>query len=291
MAVTEIKRFADARELGAVAQPFLMHNEVEHALILGLIDRMGRTPDYYDSRPYFAVALRDGEVAAVTVMTPPFPLVLSLCDDDDALQQLAEDVHAFLPQTAGVNSPAPVAGRFAEAWRSLTGDSVRLALAERVYRLSTLKLPSGVSGRARPASEDDVDLITDWQIAFAREAVPWEENTREATRRAVTRGLQREPGIGSLILWEDTGRPVCFAGYGNPTPNSMRIGPVYTPPEHRRRGYASACTAAACEAVFAQGKRFVTLFADLANPTSNHIYQEIGFEPVCDAEMFRFGGR
>jgi predicted GNAT family acetyltransferase len=71
----------------------------------------------------------------------------------------------------------------------------------------------------------------------------------------------------------------------------MRIGPVYTPPEHRRQGYASACTAAACVQVLDSGKSFVTLFADLANATSNHVYQAIGFEPVCDAQMIRFGGR
>jgi predicted GNAT family acetyltransferase len=82
-----------------------------------------------------------------------------------------------------------------------------------------------------------------------------------------------------------------MASYGGPTPNGLRIGSVYTPPEYRRRGYASACTAATCEFILASGRSFATLFTDLANPTSNRIYQAIGFEPVCDAVQYGFRSR
>ena len=74
-----------------------------------------------------------------------------------------------------------------------------------------------------------------------------------------------------------------MAGWGGRTPNGVRIGPVYTPPSLRRRGYGSAVTAAVSAERLASGLRFCFLYTDLANPTSNRIYSEIGYEPVCDS--------
>ena len=89
------------------------------------------------------------------------------------------------------------------------------------------------------------------------------------------------------MIWED-GERVSLAGWGSPTPNGIRIGPVYTPPEYRRRGYGSASTAAATARNLAAGRRFCFLYTDVANPTSNKIYMDIGYEPVCDSVEFAF---
>ena len=94
-------------------------------------------------------------------------------------------------------------------------------------------------------------------------------------------------GTGGFALWEDDG-PVSLAGWGGETPNGVRIGPVYTPPGFRRRGYASALTASVSADRLAAGRRFCFLYTDLANPTSNRIYVEIGYERVCDAMEFVF---
>ena len=77
-----------------------------------------------------------------------------------------------------------------------------------------------------------------------------------------------------MRLWWDGGAPVSMAGYSGPTPHSLRISAVYTPPEQRRRGYASAVTAAISQEVLDRGCQFCTLYTDLGNPTSNHIYQD-----------------
>jgi hypothetical protein len=90
-----------------------------------------------------------------------------------------------------------------------------------------------------------------------------------------------------VALWIDE-EPVSFAGYGGRTPNGIRVGPVYTPPELRRRGYASALTADLTKMLLDGGRTFCFLFTDLANPTSNSIYQRIGYEPVSDADQWRF---
>ena len=79
-----------------------------------------------------------------------------------------------------------------------------------------------------------------------------------------------------------------LAGFAGPTPTGIRVGPVYTPPEHRRRGYAKTLVAALSRWLLEQGHRGCFLFTDLANPTSNRIYTDIGYERVCDALEFRF---
>jgi predicted GNAT family acetyltransferase len=94
-----------------------------------------------------------------------------------------------------------------------------------------------------------------------------------------------------MFLWEDGGRAVSMVGVSGETPNGIRVAPVYTPPELRGRGYASACVAAVTQAQFDRGRRFCFLFTDLANPTSNKIYQAIGYEPVCDVDEYRFEAR
>jgi len=91
-----------------------------------------------------------------------------------------------------------------------------------------------------------------------------------------------------LMLWDVGGEPVSMAGWGGPTPSGIRVGPVYTPPVRRRRGYGSAVTAALSAQQLAGGRQFCFLYTDLANPTSNRIYMDIGYEPVCDAVDYAF---
>ncbi len=93
-----------------------------------------------------------------------------------------------------------------------------------------------------------------------------------------------------MYLWDDDG-PVSMCGASGETPNGIRVAPVYTPPGLRGRGYASACVAAVTQAQFDRGRRFCFLYTDLANPTSNKIYQAIGYEPVCDVDEYRFEAR
>jgi predicted GNAT family acetyltransferase len=103
--------------------------------------------------------------------------------------------------------------------------------------------------------------------------------------RAVAR---RQIEDGRLWLWhEPAGRPVALAGRSVVAAGVARIGPVYTPPRHRRRGYGSAVTAAVTADALDRAGR-VVLFTDLANPTSNAIYQRLGYRPVSDRLIVRF---
>jgi hypothetical protein len=135
----------------------------------------------------------------------------------------------------------------------------------------------------RPTTTEDRPVVRDWIEAFMLEAfgeVDLEEVAANADRWLARRNR-------TLYLWED-GEVVSLTGVGGPTPNGIRIGPVYTPPAARRRGYASALVAAVSQAELDAGRRFCFLFTDLANPTSNHIYQAIGYEAVRDFNAYGF---
>ena len=162
------------------------------------------------------------------------------------------------------------------------------SLQPRSFLQKTRGLPirtqPGVSGSFRRPTESDRDLLVRWVDAFAAEALGPIERLDAADW--VDR-YYATPSRGGY-LWEDGGIPVSFAAYGNPTAHGIRIGPVYTPPEHRGWGYASACVATLSQHLLESGRSFCYLFTDLANPTSNAIYQKIGYNPVNDVDVYEF---
>jgi predicted GNAT family acetyltransferase len=133
-------------------------------------------------------------------------------------------------------------------------------------------------------AEADRALVLEWLDAFAVEALP--DAPQDSSEPWLERRLS-DPD-GEILLWEDEGRPVSLAASGTPTPTGIRVGPVYTPPDCRRRGYAEAVTAELTSHALARGRRFCFLFTDLANPTSNAIYRRIGYRPVCDVDQWAF---
>jgi predicted GNAT family acetyltransferase len=225
-----------------------------------------------------------GEVVAAALMTPPQRFVLARTERPEAMARLARDVREARPDVPGVSGPTPASGWFAEQWHLLTGQAVTCSVAERIYQLTRVKAPEGVPGRARRATEADRDVLADWLTAFEQEAFG---TASQDGRGHADRFLQSR--LRGMYLWEHDGQPVSMAGFGGPTPNGIRIGPVYTPPALRGRGYASACVARLSQDMLNSGRKYCFLFTDLANPTSNHIYQVIGYEPVVDVDVYRFG--
>ena len=99
---------------------------------------------------------------------------------------------------------------------------------------------------------------------------------------------ERRINSGDLFIWEDEGRPVSMAAKNRPSSHGITVSLVYTPRDLRNRGYASACVAALSQQLLDAGWEFCTLYTDLANPTSNSIYQRIGYQPVCDSNEYDF---
>ena len=179
--------------------------------------------------------------------------------------------------------PVEVARAFAERWASLAGVLAAVQTEERIYEATAVEHPPDVPGSMRPYAAPDRSLAIDLMCAFFEEALPGSPEKARIEQFVD----DRASGIGSLVLWEHDGRTVSIAGHAGETPNGARVGPVYTPPEVRGRGYASALTAALTEQLLAR-RRFCFLFTDLANPTSNSIYQRIGYRAVTDITLWRF---
>jgi GNAT superfamily N-acetyltransferase len=278
-----VERFDTAAAFLVAAGEFLGEREAEHNLIFGICANLNADPGFPTAPPYLATASRDDRVVLAGVMTPPWNLVLSWTADRGALEAMAADLDAAGIAPPGTTSPVETARAFAATWCEPRGLVSELAVAERIYRLERVTPPVGVAGNVRIATQDDRDLLVGWVDAFLAEAL--ERRSPEEAAVLVDRSFRT--GTRTWYLWED-GQPVSVAASAGPTPNGIRIGPVYTPPERRNRGYASAVTAAASQAELDKGRRFIFLFTDLANPTSNKIYQQIGYAPVIDVDQLRF---
>jgi predicted GNAT family acetyltransferase len=279
-----LERHPDATSFLERTREFLIDREAEHNLILGLSGRLRTEPRLYGEDPYFASVSEGERVVGVTVRTPPHNLILSLIDDEGAIELIAKDAQEVFGSLPGVVGPKEPVAQFARLWEERTGESARVGIQQRVYRASEVVVPEGVSGSMRTYEQADRDVVVGWMDAFIREALP--QAPPEDAVPWLERNLSNpDAGIG---LWIDEEEPVSFAGYGGSTPNGIRVGPVYTPPELRRRGYASALTAELTRMLLEGGRTFCFLFTDLANPTSNSIYQRIGYEPVSDADQWVF---
>jgi predicted GNAT family acetyltransferase len=287
-----LERFGDIEAFAARVAPYLLAHEATHCLPLGLLATLPGEPLPGGEAPYMAlVEDAGGTVILVALRTPPFGLILSLLASDvaadpnatnEALALVADDVSdRYAGGLPGVNGPVPVARLFADLWQRRMGGATRLVVHERVYQLETV-IPASAYGAMRPVTEGDRDLLTRWMAEFAAEALP--EQGIDAA--AWVDHYLASPSRGGY-LWED-GVPVTWVGYGNPTARGIRIGPGYTPPEQRGHGYASACVAVTSQRLLESGRMFCFLFADLANPTANHIYQTVGYTPVNDVDVYEF---
>lgn len=281
-----VVRAADPDAFLAVAGEFLGRREAEHNLLFGICSAVRAMPGVFGPglQAFWTVRDASGTVVGAGLRTPPHNAVLSMADDPAAVDALADALRDEpLP---GVVGPKAEAARFSSRWSALAGSAARVEIAERIFRLERLVPPSRpASGSWRVVQERDRGLLARWLVAFSDEATPGAPPLDDPLAIA-DRWIS---GIGRVgYAWEDGGEVVSLVGAGGETPNGIRIGPVYTPPERRGRGYATSLTAAATQDQLDRGRRFVFLFTDLANPTSNRIYRAIGYEQVCDVDQYRF---
>jgi predicted GNAT family acetyltransferase len=282
----QVHRFSTVDAYLAMAGAYLAAQEAEHNLILGLCTSIRRFPESFaDAPPTLHAVTTDGErVVGAALRTPPDNQILSEADDPAVAAALADALAA--ERLPGVIGPKMVVARFAERWAAVNGRRARHALSERIFQLDRVIPPRRpASGTWRTASPADRQLVAEWLLAFLTEALPSNpqpDDPLEVADRWI-QGTSR-----TLYLWEDEGAAVSVAGAAGATPNGLRIGGGYAPPKLRRRGYATSLTAAVSRDQLDRGRRFCFLFTDLANPTSNRIYQEIGYRPVTGVDLYPF---
>lgn len=280
-----VERLPDAAAFLERATGFLMPREAENCLIFGLCANLRTGITYGPRPPYFAIVTDDEADVGAAMRTPPFNLIVAAGTDPRAVSVIGDDIlQSNAADLAGVVGPKDLTGTFIRHWRGRTGSHATLKTAERIYRLARVQVPprGPARGFMRLAEPADGALVAEWFLGFAHEALRQDDPAGARTN------AERWIGQRALHLWMDDGRPVSMAGASGPTPNGIRIGAVYTPPRLRKRGYAGTLVATVSQAQLERGRAFCFLYTDLANPTSNKIYQEIGYEPVCDVDEYRF---
>jgi uncharacterized protein len=278
----ETRRFDSVDAFLDIAGPFLEAREPEHQLTLGIVGAH-RAGGAWPEDGALVAALDDRRVVATAIWTPPWNVILSEVDDPDAIDAIADILAS--ESLGGVHAPKEHAEAFARAWTHRSGMGYRVAMRHRGYVLEAVTPPVGVPGALRLARPSDRERMVEWMVAFDDEAMGPDAGRRDM--RALVDDMLGSP-VRTAYFWEAAGEPVSMCQAVGQTPHGVRIGAVYTPPDQRRRGYASALTAAASQLQLEQGRRWCFLFTDLANPTANRIYQAIGYRPIRDITLIRF---
>jgi len=283
--VIEIITHNHASEMISLSGTYLERHESENNLPIGLVYRLSESPHYYGSKsPLLLSILEQKKVVGVAVMTPPRRIILSRIDTDVqvAITHLVEHLRGINTRTPGVVGPAVESQNFSDCWlEGRTGVSARVAMRLRVFEVRKVKDMSLSQGKLRPARPDDHPLMAKWITKFSEEIR--EPVDLESAKNHAERYINGQ----ELYIW-DNGAPVCIAREARPTRNGTTINTVYTPPEHRNKGYATSCVWSLTQKMLTDRYSFCSLYTDLSNPTSNSIYAKIGYVPVGDALMFDF---
>lgn len=280
----------DLAALDQQAGAFLRRDPVAHTVVLGVLAQVATGGLIPTDRPLGAVLHRDGAVAGAAWWTPPYGLGVTDIEPAAAaaLAQLLADQRPDVGAAPFVVGPATASGTLARALAERLRLVTAPGLVETLYRLVGVNdlvadprpVPVGV---ARPAVPDDAELLGDWWSAFAREAgtVPVHHVDQHVRSR-----------LGSVLVWDD-GSARAMASGRETGGGIARIGPVFTPPDARGAGIATALVTALVRHLFAAGADVVTLYADDGNTTSSGIYRRLGFRPVlawAEHQLRRPGG-
>ncbi len=273
-----IVRHSDPRAFFAAAATTRSRNAASDAFVRAWVLGLERQPPSLEEEPDYCATFASALAHGLALQSHGGPVVIE-DSDPAAAQAFARDLAGRKAALAGVVGTLRACEAFAREWRERTGRGHALRLHLRHHMLTGVIDPPPVSGSVREAIAADRDWIIAAQLAFIRDTnLP---DSAERTRSTVPTRLDQ----GRYRIWDD-GAPVAFAGFTDAGEEEARISPVYTPPELRRRGYATALVAALARELLGRGKRRLFLVTDVANPTSNAIYARIGFQPLGDSYHF-----
>lgn len=286
----KLVRHSDAKAFREKVDDFLLRNEVMHNVIIGITSRLIHQGETYDEVFLAHVENDAGEIVATTMRTVPHGVVLSEITDKTAILLLVDayaEAYDSLPSVEGVENDS---SQFAELWNQKYRQEYHTLLEMGQYRLDAVIPPQNVSGEARPANQGDFEMLVDWLIQFSADTGMDTDYSRGDAEKNITRKLEK-PILGGIRIWVDEGQSVSMASATRESVNGGNVSLVYTPVEFRGRGYASAVTASVSQTILDAGKSFCTLTTDLSFPTSNKIYQAIGYKFIGNSRRIEFETR
>ncbi len=263
------------------AKKYLISDEIKHGLMFSIAESLVKNPYKYSHEdPWFFIAYDSDEIQAAFIRTPPYNLIVSYFRGDlerisAAVCDAVEMHYGSIPGMVGESSAVKY---LADKYCIRTGKRISKVMNQRIYKLEKLNTLEMPQGRFRKAEERDRDILSRWCIAFAREATGKDESEDKAINMIRS---------GSLFVWE-TDTVVTMAAKCRPLLSGVSISEVYTPPENRKKGYATACVHHLSRHILDSGYKYCTLYTDLSNPVSNSIYQKIGFNAMHDSIQIEF---
>ena len=273
----------NAESFLAIARPALERQECVHGLMLGICLRLVREPNAYGSQPYLATVESADGLRVAAVMTPPYKLQIHSEDDREStgLGLVADALWQGKWPVPGVMAREATAEAFASLWSHKAGAGFRIGMRQGIYELRQVIHPQYPSGKFRQAGLEDMELVRQWASGFHNAIFG-----KEHTERTIKSGEEAVKN-GRLFFWVDS-EPKSMAARTRPTPHGESVSFVYTPLSQRRKGYATAVVARLSQKILDDGRQFCTLYTDLANPTSNRIYQKIGYRKITDVVDIHF---
>jgi predicted GNAT family acetyltransferase len=265
-----------AQEFMDQNEQMLLLRESEHNLLLGLTDAMIRGTRDYPTPLFFTVM--DGEtiVGQAIRTSPDRPLGLATMPTEAAVK-LAAELKELGVVLKGVVGPKNAVESFIDAF----GEETNKGMHQGIYELHEVIVPESDGGQAIVADESHFDLVKEYATGFIVDCFPNE--SRDVDQDALefaNRSIKQK----SLFLWQNKeGELTSMAARNRESKNAATISWVYTPPRYRKKGHASKVVAALSQQILADGKSFCNLFTDLSNPTSNSIYQKVGYRKVGES--------
>ena len=281
----EITTHDHANELISLSGAYLEQDESENNRPLGYAYRLAEDPHAYASEPPLLLSiLEHGKAVGVAIMTRPYRIIVSRIGTnvEAAVVPLVRHLREIDVQISGIIGPAAEARAFSDCWiEGMLDVSARISMRMHIFEARSVANLSLSPGKLRLARPEEHPLMTRWITDYS-EAVgkPISFDIAKNWTEVLIQNQQ-------LYIWDIEG-PVSIAAVDRPTRNGIAIHSVYTPPDHRNKGYATSSVLLLTQKMLTDRYSFCCLYTDLSNPTSNSIYTKIGYVPVGDALMFDF---
>lgn len=282
LSVFDIQKYSSIKDFLSLVEPMLLEREAENSLMLGLC-RSLVSEVKLPEKILLLVVIRNSLPYTVAVQTPPFNLILSKSDREaiDELTNFFSQNKIIIPGVVGPNTESTL---FAEIYSSKMKCNYVLGMDQRIYEAKHIIVPE-VKGSLKSASQKESNIVSQWLYEFGQESLPAREKfSFEFAQEWANKAIAEK----TAYLWLDSiGNHVSVAHTGRPTQNGISIRAVFTPRDFRRLGYGSAVVANLSKKML-ESFQFCSLYTDASNPTSNKIYEAIGYKMVAESNHYNF---
>ncbi|MHA1227558.1 MAG: GNAT family N-acetyltransferase [Candidatus Hodarchaeales archaeon] len=286
------KTYTDVEEFYRMCYNFLARYEAENNLLFGILENLRKNKQYYHPvyEPKLTTVEEKEEIILVSIRTPPYNQLISHTENLESITHLVDKLieeKAELPGILGFKEGAKL---FADLWAKKNNQVMKIKENLRIYKIEEVNPTTLGKDRCEVATEDDIPVLVPFvknfiEDIFPNASVDYIKREQERVSKSIKEWVRHK----SVYILRINNNIVSIVKAGSGTPNGRRINLVYTPTNYRRNGYATELVAWLCNRIInLEGKKYCFLFADLANPTSNKIYMNIGFKAVLDVDEYHF---